>query len=413
MRLGYMVSRFPDYSEGFVRYEIGEISRLMDSVRVFALVKSDARGQEPLLPGDAERPYCLARPPGLFSARAASAVVSRGLRQPRALASAWLTVFGHLASAPAEVLKWLVLFPRMLSFGLQARQAGIGHIHAHFAALPAAAAWTINRLFSIPYSVTAHAYDLAGPAALLRLKMSGALFGAAETRLAATQAAEAAPEHGAFKWHVLRNGVPLDVFRPGPKQGNPAVPRIVSVGRLVPKKGFPVLLEALSLLRAKGVAMECRIIGEGVMRGVLEKQIGDLGLGDVVVLPGVRLGKDLLGEYQAADMFALPCLDLGRGGSDMLPVALIEAMAMGLPVVGCRVASVPELVIDGENGLLVPCSDAAALAAAMERLAGSAGLRARLGAAARRAVCAAHDVRQTAPRLAELIFAAHRGENGT
>lgn len=406
IRLGYLVSRFPDYSEGFVRYELAELSKLLGPTPVFALVKllaADGRGDFGL--GPEQR---VVRPPRFFSSPCRRAWAYCVKYRPKQLAAVLFEILRFLPVAPTETVKWLALFPRMLVFGLEARRLALDHVHAHFTALPAAAAWTMNMLFSVPYSASAHAYDFAQPAAMLRLKMSRALFGAAETRLAAAAAARYAPPFGAFAWHVVRNGIPLEFFKPVAKTG-PAHPRlrILSVGRLVPKKGFPVLLEALAILLSRGLDVECRIIGDGPMRGGLQAQARGLGLGARLEMPGVRLGADLVREYAEADIFILPCLDLGLGRSDMLPVALIEAMAMELPVVSCTVAAVPELVRDGENGLLTPPSDAAALVGAVERLVASPALRLRLGRAAGISSREAHDIRKTAAQLLELIAGAH------
>jgi glycosyltransferase involved in cell wall biosynthesis len=170
---------------------------------------------------------------------------------------------------------------------------------------------------------------------------------------------------------VIRNAVSLD-GRPPARRGN-GRPRLVAVGRLKAPKDFVTLVRALALLPPG--SFEALIVGEGPDRSALESELRRLGLEDRVRLAGER--HDVPGLLAAADVFVLSSVSEG------LPVSVLEAMAAELPVVASRVGGLPELVVDGETGLLVTPRDADALAAALDRLVADRALRRQLGAAGR------------------------------
>ncbi|MCG8694760.1 MAG: glycosyltransferase, partial [Minwuiales bacterium] len=159
--------------------------------------------------------------------------------------------------------------------------------------------------------------------------------------------------------------------------------RIVSVGRFIEKKGFPVLVEACRLLRDRKQSFECLILGDGPMRVELEAQIARSGLGAVVRLGGSLPQERLIAEMQTGAVVALPCIVSESGDRDGLPTVLLEAMALGLPVVTTTVSGGPEIVVDGETGSLCPPGDPAALAAALENLLANPDRAAAMGVAGR------------------------------
>jgi glycosyltransferase involved in cell wall biosynthesis len=181
----------------------------------------------------------------------------------------------------------------------------------------------------------------------------------------------------------------------------------VAVGRLVEKKGFADLIEACSLLRDRGVEVRCRIVGIGEQEPELRAAIEHLGLGNRVELPGPRPQGDLIKAVGRAAVFAAPCVVGGDGNRDGLPTVLLEAMALGTPCVSTDVTGIPEVLRDGETGLMVPQRDPAALADAIERLLADPELRVRLAGRARRLVEAEFDVRRNAALLRETFKAAH------
>jgi glycosyltransferase involved in cell wall biosynthesis len=171
---------------------------------------------------------------------------------------------------------------------------------------------------------------------------------------------------------VIRNGVALDVPQARPGEDGPL--RVATVARLRRPKDVGTLVRAIALLPAGSV--RAVVVGDGPERAGLAAEVRRLGIEGAVELVGER--DDVADLLAAADVFVLPTLSEG------LPMSVLEAMAAGLPVVAAAVGGVPELVEDGETGLLVPPGRADALAAALERLAGDPAMRWRLGAAGRR-----------------------------
>jgi glycosyltransferase involved in cell wall biosynthesis len=208
---------------------------------------------------------------------------------------------------------------------------------------------------------------------------------------------------------MIHHGVDLERFRPRPRPVTVDVPVILSVGRLVEKKGWTDLLHAFALLAREGRRFRALICGEGPLRPALEGLRDELGLSAEVRLLGPRGQTDLLSLLQGADMFALVPVVANDGDRDGVPNALVEAMACGLPVVSTDVGGVPDLVRHEENGLLAPARDSAAIAGHIGRLLDDNALRHALGASARRTVEQQFDIRAAALELAG-VFAVGRRE---
>lgn len=157
---------------------------------------------------------------------------------------------------------------------------------------------------------------------------------------------------------------------------------IVAVGRLIPKKGFDVLIDAIAKVRGS-IAAQGTIIGGGPEETRLREQVTRLGVGDRVELLGARPNAEALRIVDRADLFVLPCRVDESGDRDGIPVALMEAMARGVCVISGDLPAIRELILDGKTGVMVPPGDVAALAAALDRVGRDAGLRSRLGEAGR------------------------------
>jgi glycosyltransferase involved in cell wall biosynthesis len=204
--------------------------------------------------------------------------------------------------------------------------------------------------------------------------------------------------------HTIYHGLDLARFAPPAVVTEPEVPVILAVGRFVEKKGFPYLVEACRLLKARGHAFRCRIIGQRDEQSELVKRlIAEGQLTDTVQIQGGVTQEELRDIYAAATIFALPCLIVDSGDRDGIPNVLAEAMATALPVVSTHISGIPEIVVDGVNGLLVPEKDAVALADAMERLLLDSALRQRLGQAARTTITEIFDSWQTTTVLRDLF----------
>ena len=215
------------------------------------------------------------------------------------------------------------------------------------------------------------------------------------------------PERSRPPVQVIHHGVDLTRFRPPEHRRASAVPVLLSVGRLVEKKGFDDLLLALADLLRRGTPFECRIYGDGPLREELEGLRDRLGLHDRVRMMGARSGDEVLVALKDADVFVLMARQTDDGDRDGIPNVLVEAMACEVPVVATVAGGIAELVRDGSNGLLRPERDRAGVAAALQSLLADEGLRRRLGESGRRTVEADFDVDVAARRL-DALFAAGR-----
>jgi colanic acid/amylovoran biosynthesis glycosyltransferase len=254
-------------------------------------------------------------------------------------------------------------------------------LYAHFLHTPASVARYAALLSGLPFSVSAHARDIwTSPDWEKREKLAEARWTVTCTRRNAQHLRTLAPRADV---ELLYHGV--DVRRFAPDRSDEVRPlTIMTVARCVPKKGLDVLLQALALL--PDLAWRHIHLGGGPLRDVLERQARSLGLAERIVWRGAVTQLEVAAMLGRADIFCMPSRVAEDGDQDGLPNVLLEAMSMGVAVVGSNTAAIPEAVSDGVNGLLVPPNDPAALAAALRRLANDPLLRARLGGEARTTV---------------------------
>ncbi|MBZ0272888.1 glycosyltransferase [bacterium] len=202
------------------------------------------------------------------------------------------------------------------------------------------------------------------------------------------------------KIEIYRLGINLRDFRVTARPERP--PRILTVARFVEKKGLEFLIRAVGILNVRGKTVPLRIIGEGPLRGRLEALVAELGLGDQVEFAGVLPFDRLPGEMENADIFCLPSVTDQFGGKDEISMVLKEAMATAMPIVTTIHAGIPEVITDGQTGLLVPERDTHALATALGRLVADAELRRRLGLLGRRLVEKTWDIDRQIERLEDI-----------
>ena len=294
---------------------------------------------------------------------------------------------------------------------------GVNHVHVHFANRAAHTAVFLKEISGIPFSVTAHGQDFMkdlGSDELLREICAAAEFVAAETDYSRDLLRQRCPD-SATKIHRVHNGLDLERFpRPSyqttpPQHGDQAmvgryqVPRIVSVGRLVAFKGFEDLIDACSELASRRIDFVCDIVGDGPLRETLQAKVEQLNLSSRVNLLGSRSQAAVLEKLQAADIFALASTTDAQGATDVFPTVILEAMASGRPVVSTRLAGIPELVVDGQTGTLIPPGNSAALAHALEQLLCNPELRLRFGNTARQRIEQHFRIERTIQPLVEML----------
>ncbi|MFW6336948.1 MAG: glycosyltransferase, partial [Phycisphaeraceae bacterium] len=284
------------------------------------------------------------------------------------------------------------------------RQCNIRHVHCHFAHAPTTVGMYAARQMGVPFSFTGHANDLFQRRALIRKKLRRSAMVSAISRWHQGYYRDLEPSANG-KVRVIRCGVDTDRWRENESGQSEGTLRIITVARLVEKKGIDTLIEAVRLTREAGMAAELTIVGEGPLEPVLREQVRSAGLDDRVEWRGGLPNEQVRAALGEADVFVLPCRTDAAGDRDGVPVVAMEAMACGLVVVIGDLPAVRELVTHEENGLLIASDDASGLADWLQRLARDEGLRRRLGRQGQARVREEFDLNVNADRLAEAIQA--------
>ena len=422
--IGYMLKRYPRLSETFILNEMRALERLGTQLHVFSLMRPEEGLTHPaVLELQAPVTYF----PETWAAKipaVAKAHFTMLLTAPlRYLHASGLALWWSMQSRrPLSVWKQ---FLRSGYMAVACRQQRIQHLHAHFANAPAIVSRLVSVMCNIPYSFTTHAKDLyLTPKKVLRRRIDSASFVLTCTRHNLEYLQGFLPQKDWHKIHLVYHGIDLAAFRfsgsnarTESNSGSPAqvipivvsVPLILSVGRLVPKKGLNDLISACQLLKQRGTKFRCAIVGEGPLRAELESQINRLGLQDTVSLLGAMAHDKLVAFYGQASVFALSPQVMEDGDRDGIPNVLAEAMAAGLPVVSTCVSGIPELVEDGQTGLLVGPKDPAALADAIGRILSDPDKSQRMAVAARQKMEDSFECWETTKAVQTLLQVGVRG----
>jgi glycosyltransferase involved in cell wall biosynthesis len=423
--VAYVVKGYPRRSELFIAGEIWRMERLGTTIRLIVLtlpdedehhaVVDDVRAVPSYLPATTSLSATRALPWLRANLRPFLPALRRvARRHPRRLARA-----AGMAAAQSwrarqglrprkvylkELLQAVAVADRVEAAG------DVVHLHAHFAHGATTVTWMAARLCDLPFSFTGHAKDLyresLNPAGLLARKLRAAAF--------AVTCTGANAEHlralgTGTPVHLVYHGLNPDFARLVGGARRPTAPnrfRVLGVGRMVDKKGFDVLVEAVGLLRDRGVDAELVLAGEdGAAAATIDAAVAHRHLGEVVRRTGPVSQPELLELLAGCSVFALACRVTADGDRDGIPNVLVEAMAAGVPVVSTRVSGIPELVTDGVDGVLVEPDDPVAMADALGRLAVDDVARRRLATAGRRTVADRFDGDALARELAALIGA--------
>ena len=416
--VGIIVRSYPRLSQTFIVEEIRALERLGVNLQIFAI--TDPR--EPVVQSEVAH----VRAPVFYldrldrSVRASfarhSSLVTRSPRRYvsalRCAAGSRESDAGYRVASRYQCFLYAVSLAALLERQERSTGRRTRHLHAHFAHDPTLVALLTHLLTGISYSFTAHARDLYQiPKSALVARAERATAVVTECTASVEYLASLLPAASASRVRIIHNGLSLHEFRPRePDDGAPGPPLLVSVGRLVEKKGFGDLLAACRRLKDSGRAFRCHILGEGPERGRLTALLQELDLGDRVSLEGTRTRRQIMDAYRQADVFALTPFVTEDGDRDGIPTVLVEAMASGVPVVTTAVAGIPDLVTDGVNGLVRQPHDVEGIAASIATLLDDAGMRGRLGSAGRGTVQERFDVRSSAQELAALFGGAREAE---
>ena len=393
-RIAYVVSLFPCYDETFILREIKGLSERGVRLRIFSL----RRRKDPVVQDDAVPFVPSTRYASFLFSREVLGALGRVLvRNPWPVLALIAALVKDCWRKPRTLLKSIAFLPKAILFAEVAAGERIEHIHAHWASYPATVALLMSRLTGITWSFTCHAHDIFFDPSLLAGKID-----AAEFALTCTadnkRHLETVTGAAVRKVRVSYHGLDLRSFRPGPRPKGSTRLEVLAVGSLLECKGFDILIEAVALLRKRGLDFHVTIAGGGPEEARLREAVARHGLGAEVQLTGYVTQTDLVPLYRNADLFVLPAvLEIHWG----IPNVLVEALACHVPVITTALPSLPELVEDGVQGLVARNRDPEDVAAKMERLLGDPEAREAMGRAGRRRVEALFDIEKTIDTVLE------------
>jgi glycosyltransferase involved in cell wall biosynthesis len=381
VKLAYVISQFPETYETFILREFKEAERQGLGFTIFSLKKCRDKVVHPEARAFAPKTRPAGASAGVLFARNFTAA----LFKPVPFWGLFFRIFFAHLLKPRMFVKSLAGMTLGVNLAHILKKEKYTHMHAHWITVPATAALAASRMTGIPFSATAHAWDIFAGDNLLRHKVRAARFVATCTRFNKEHLEKILGNEASGKIFLNYHGLETPPAKDRPKRESGPL-RLFSVGRLCETKGFPYLFDALKILAHEDMDFMCTIVGEGPLRGKLEKQLDSLGLAGRVKMPGVISLDNVWELYYQSDIFVLPCVVAKNGDRDGIPNVIAEAMAAGCPVVTTTVSGIPELVRDNETGLAVPEKDPPALADAIRKLAADPALGKRLAEAGQKAV---------------------------
>lgn len=401
-RIGYVVSRFPKTTETFILREMQAVEGCGREVDVFAI---NRERREIVQPGAARYLDRLAAISSIGTASAARAQWRLLRSSPSRWIRMWWTALAGNVRSPKFLSRALVVAWGTPSLAAAAADRRVDHLHAHWGTHAALLAHLMAGVTGLPYSITLHAHDLHVDQTMLatKLRKAGRIVTISEHN---AQIIRQRYPDVADRTHIVHCGVDLTTTPRRDDTRDPSQPpRIACVAGLRPFKGHRYLLDAIARLGERGRIVECDLVGDGPLRVELERSAPD-----GVVFHGALPVDRALEIVADADLFVMPSVELADGRRDGIPVALMEAMAIGVPVVATSVSGIPELVVDDRTGVLVEPEDAEGLADAIGALLDDPGRRARLVGAARALVEAEFDVARSGAMMVGLFDAIAVGE---
>lgn len=397
LKIAYLVNQYPHVSHSFIRREIVGLEAQGFVVERFSIRRPPVNLVDPADLAEQKRTRVL------LDAGALGLLVALGaalLRRPGAFVGALKAAVRFGRRSDRGVLRHVIyLAEACLLLRLVNGVGGIQHLHAHFGTNSAVVALFARMLGGPGYSFTTHGpEEFDHPVELsLREKIEGSRAVVAVSSFGRSQIFRWIPYTEWPKVQVVRCGVDAAFLAAGPQpiaDGR----RLVCVGRLAHEKGQVLVLEALAAVAAQGIDFEVVLAGDGAMRSVVEERIRALGLEKHVRITGWLSNDAVRAELLAARVLLLPSFAEG------LPVALMEALALGRPAISTYIAGIPELLQNGVSGWLIPAGSVEALATAIkEALETPAERLAAMGRAGAAAVAARHDAHREAGRLGELF----------
>jgi glycosyltransferase involved in cell wall biosynthesis/Ser/Thr protein kinase RdoA (MazF antagonist) len=397
--IGVIVTRFPQIDETSILREINELEERGQPVILIPLL----RGRGGVIHEEARPWIHRARYMPLISPAIVFANLICLLTRPRRYLTVFARVFAQTVGKAGVFARSMALFPKSVYLSRLLPRLGIKHVHAQWATHPATMAYIIRSLSDVTYSFTVHGPDIFSHRMLMEEKVAGAKF------IRCVSTFNKAFLCGLFasvtenKVDVVHVGLNPELYVGGTPRMVKTRLQVLTVAALNKTKGFPFLIDAISRLVKQGVDVECNIVGTGPRRAAIEHWVKEFGVADRVHLLGILPQHEIARRLHECDVFVLPSMIALDGAMDGLPVALIEAMAAGRPVVASTISGIPELVEDGVNGFLVDATHAERIAQAIQRLAEDPELRERMGRAGQEKIRRQFHIRVTGAKLMSLF----------
>ncbi len=364
-KLGYIASHA--YKLTFEINEIAELRRQDPSVRVYSFYRKKGAGIQH------ER---LEEVRGDILSWSYAGILAGFLyflfKKPLGLFGSFAALLWASRSNPVYWFKNAAVFFVALPLLRDADREQVTHLHADFGSSPATVAWVGQRLLGVGFSIRYHSFDihlntLAFRDPLRRRKLEDADLVVAVHEDGLGHLKKTAPAAAPDKFEMIRICV---VFNPRPRVDKTSEPPLVlAAGNLVPAKGFDVLVRAVGVLDKRGVDVRLRILGEGSERGLLESLADEKGIAGRTEMPGYYKHNEFAGHLAGALALVVPGRITATGVREGLPTVIAESWMSGTPVIAAPVGGIPEVVFDGETGLLFEAENAEALADCIERLA--------------------------------------------
>lgn len=367
-KIVFITSQFPETHETFILREFNGLERAGVPFEIVSLKACKDKVVHPEALGLTGRTYTVGRSPRAI-ARGLGYWMVHPLRSLKVLSTLVAWGLRGKVSWPAHLATWVMIGVLARRYG---KVAGDVRFHAHWATIPSTVACLLGRTLGVPFSMTAHAWDIYRGDGLLEQKVADATFVVTCTGYNRRHLAQL--KNGSVPGKVYLNYHGLDFSRIPWKDnyrlGSP--PRVLAVGRLVEQKGFIHLVDAMAECPEP---FETTIIGSGPLHDVLVARATELGVADRLTIIPTSTQAEVLRRMQESDVFAAPSVIAGDGDRDGIPNVILEAMAVGLPVVGSHVSGIPEVVLDNQTGLAVEPGDSGALSWAIARLCRDESLR--------------------------------------
>jgi colanic acid/amylovoran biosynthesis glycosyltransferase len=400
VRIAYLVEEFPRPSEAFIVREIEGLEAQGAEIHLYAVRPPKYLGTANTRP----RARAVTYLPSIAEAAARPGFILGAAKRLRKVTQ----LFAALGQEPERNrLSLLKDLPRADYLARDLKRRSITHLHAHFASRPANIALLAFALYGVPFSFSAHAWDISVYGDFLREKLRRARFVVACTEEGKRRLAQIVGA-GLAAAHVVKihHGIDLARFAFSPPllvREPPKTIQVLSIARLVEKKGLRYLVDACEALRKHQERFFCRIIGEGSGERELRELIRARNVEQHVQILPFCSQDELMEHYRRAHIVVLPSIVCPDGDRDGIPNVLVEAMSLGVPVVSTRTASIQELIVDGESGVLVSQRDPTALAEAIRFIARNPDVAARMAQRARSVVEERFDLRKTSAELFRLF----------